>query len=543
MNQSKPTLTSALRDRRLAVNSAIVMLAFSGDKGLAVIRDLVIGRRFGAGYEYDAFTAAIQGPELLFTLLAGGALLAAFIPVLSQHISGRPAEERWRLASAIFNLVVLILLAVGAAVGLLAEPICARWLVPHFSPEKQALTARLLRIVLLQTSIFGAAGVIVGVLHAHQHFFLPAIAPLFYNAGQIFGAVVLVPRLGIDGLTWGMVLGAAGYLLVQTPAMAWLRARYVPTLGLRLAGVRRVAWLMLPRLVALGLVELADVFFVRLGSRLPDGHLSAYFWGWRIMQLPETLFGTAIAQVFFPTFAELANTGDWATLRAKANAALRVILTLNLPAAAGLALLGGPLVSLVGGAFDQQAVHLVQAVLVVFAVRLPGEALLEIAARLFYARQDTVTPMLAAGASQLLGISAAYVLIDHLGHRGLALATTVAFWTQTLILLALVQRGIGRVLDGKLVLALERALVGSAAFGLAAWLLLERLPMDGRWQTAISVGVAGLAASAAYLVTLFLLRSPELRALPQLVRSPRVPLDLGGHAPDSPDLIDRSAGD
>lgn len=509
------------RDRKLALNTLVVSAAFAVDKGLAVLRDLVIGRRFGAGYEYDAYSAAIQGPELLFTLIAGGALAAAFIPVLSEYITGRDREERWKLASAIMNIVILILLAAGLVVGLLAEPICAHWLTPDYSLEKQLLTARLLRIMLIQTFIFGSAGVVVGILHAHQHFFFPAIAPLFYNLGQIAGAVLLAPRMGIAGLTWGMVLGAAAYLAIQLPVLVSLKARYFPTLGLRMDGVRKVGLLMAPRLVSLGLVELADVFFVRLGSRLPDGHLSAYFWGWRIMQLPETLFGTAVAQVFFPTFAELASSNKLDELREKANASLRIILTLTIPSAAALVLLGKPVISLIGGAFDEKTVSWVYAALSIFSLRLVGEAVLEIGARLFYARQDTVTPMFTAAAGQFISILMGYLLIDSLGFRGLVIATTVGFWVESICLLVLIQLRLGGILDGKLWASVLRALAGTIVLGLTVYGVSIVLPAQGGL---IQIGLAAATAMAAgtivYIAVLWITGSPELRAIPQLIKKP-----------------------
>jgi len=511
-----------LRDRRLALNTLIVIIAMAADKGLAVVRDSAVLQRFGAGYEYDAFTAAIQGPELLFTLIAGGALAAAFIPVLSEYLTGQSPEESWRVASAVLNVVVLVLLSLGLVAGIFAEAVSARWLVPDFPPDKQALTARLLRIVLVQTFIFGAGGVLVGVLHAHQHFFLPAIAPIFYNLGQIFGVLVLAPRMGIAGLTWGMTLGAAGYLLIQMPMLFRLKARYFPTLGLRLDGVRRIGVLMGPRLVSLGLVELADVFFVRLGSRLPDGHISAYFWGWRLMQFPETLFGTAIAQVSFPTFAELASTGDRGELQDKANAVLRVILTLTIPSAAGLILLGRPALLLIGGALDEQAIGWVHAALVIFSVRLVGEALLEIGARLFYAQQDTVTPMVAAGLGQGISIGLAYLLIERYGVQGLAIATTVGFWLQSSLLLALAQRKLPGLLNRGLFLSAGRALVGTLLLSLAiSGALVAFPPGNGRLRTTLAAGVAGAAGAAVYLLVLWLLRSPELQAIPRLLGARR----------------------
>jgi len=510
-----------MKDRKLALNTVIVMVAFAADKLLAMVRELVVTRRFGTGDQFDAFNAAIQGPELLFTLISGGALVAAFIPVLAEYITGRDREQNWRLASAILNIVVLVLATAGLVMAIFAEPICTRWLVPDYPLEKQLLTAKLLRIVLIQTFVFGVSGVLVGVLHANQHFFLPAIAPIFYNLGQIFGILVLAPRMGISGLTWGMVLGAIFYLLIQTPALVKLQARYFVTLGLRLQGVHRIGRLMLPRIVSLGLVELADVFFVPLASRLPTGHLSAYFTGWRLMQIPETLFGTAIAQVFFPTLSELASQEDWDKFRQKVNAALRIILTLTLPSAVGLIMLGEPLLSLIGGAFGQESVSLVHAALVIFSVRLVGEAMLEIGARLFYAQQNTVTPMITAALGQGISITLAYLLIEPLGYRGLAMATTTGFWIQSLLLLGLAQRSLGGIVNRELLLSAGRALLGAIGLGGSiAGMFSLYPPGGGRLQTALAAGLAGLAGLIAYLLCLLLTRSPELRALPGII-SPR----------------------
>jgi putative peptidoglycan lipid II flippase len=288
-------------------------------------------------------------------------------------------------------------------------------------------------------------------------------------------------------------------------------------LELKMPGLRRIGWLMVPRLISLGLVELADIFFVRLGSRLPDGHLSAYFWGWRLMQLPETLFGTAVAQVFFPTFAELANARDWDGLRQRANAALRIILTLTVPSAVALILLGRSVVSLIGGAFDAEAVDLVHAALVIMSVRLVGEALLEIGARLFYAQQDTTTPMIAAALGQSTSIGLGYALIEPLGFRGLAIATTIGFWLESSLLLVIAQRRIGGLVNRELLGALARALAGTGVLGLAVQGAQVVLPTDGgRIQLALVTGLTVLVGLAGYLVSLIALRSPELHALPSL---------------------------
>jgi putative peptidoglycan lipid II flippase len=164
-------------------------------------------------------------------------------------------------------------------------------------------------------------------------------------------------------------------------------------------------------------------------------------------------------------------------------------------------------------------VELVYAALVIFSVRLVGEALLEIGARLFYARQDTVTPMLAAGLGQGISIALAYALIDPLGYRGLVIATTVGFWIESSLLLGLAQRKLRGILNRELLFSAGRALLGTSLLSLAVWGSLALLPAGGgRLGTALAAGVAGAAGLLVYLLVLLLLRSPELRTLPELVR-------------------------
>ena len=149
---------------------------------------------------------------------------------------------------------------------------------------------------------------------------------------------------GIIGLAWGTVVGAVFHLLIQVPALVRYRIGYRPALDLRLRGVREIIRLMGPRIVTLGVIQFADLFIIRLASGLPTGATSAYFYGYALMQFPQTLFGTAIALVVFPTLAELYNADDIAGLRRTAAQTLSIVWTLTLPAAVATVLLGRPII-------------------------------------------------------------------------------------------------------------------------------------------------------------------------------------------------------
>lgn len=496
-------------------NSAIIVMFFFGlSKVTGLVRARLVGQAFGTGGDYDAFTAANQLPELFFTLIAGGALAAAFIPVYSKYLTDDKAREGLDLTRTILTLVIIVLGAIAAVCALFAPQIAAI-LTPDFPPEQQQLTGELMRIIFIQTMLFGVSGVLSSYLNAHQHFALPALASVMLDVGYVVGLWLFVPQMGIHGLAWGTVIGGLLHILVQVPALIKYHFSYRPAFKLKMPGVREIIILMGPRIVTLGVIQFADLFIIRLASGLPEGSTSAYFYAWTLMQLPETLFGTAIALVVFPTMSELYNVGNIDGLKRISMVALRIIWLLTIPAAAGVVLLGQPAIVLLleGGAFTSESTTLVYGVLIFFSVRIVSEATLEIVARMFYARHNTSTPMFAYIGWLVVQVGAAYLLVDSLGVGGLALASTLAFTFLATVLFILNWRELGDLGGRGLAKTGGRALVGTA--GLTLVIL-------GLQQVVSSVFVflllGLLLGGATYLLIIYLLGARELTNLLRMVR-------------------------
>ncbi|MCA9917025.1 MAG: murein biosynthesis integral membrane protein MurJ [Anaerolineales bacterium] len=499
------------RTRHLLRSSVLVILFLGLGKVTGLIRLRLVASTFGTSPSYDAFTAANQLPELFFVLIAGGSLAAAFIPVYSNYLNNKSRQKALTLGNTILTMVIL-LLGVVSAVGAIIAPWLTRVvLVPNFSPELQQLTADIMRIILIQTTIFGISGVLSSMLNAHQHFALPALAPLALDVGYVVGMYLFVPSLGILGLAWGTVVGGVLHILIQVPALIKYRIGYRPALQWRLDGVGEIVRLMGPRIVTLSTVQLADLFIIRLTSGLPEGSTSGYFYGYALMQLPETLFGTAIALVIFPTLAELFNLGQVQSMRETAVNALSIIWTLTIPAAALMVLLGEPAITflLEGEVFDANSTRLVYSVLLAFSVRLVTEATLEIVARLFYAQHDTRTPMFAYLGWLVVNVALAYALVSSLGVVGLALASTVAF---TLL-------SAGLFWLNKLALRPLLPVLGRAAVGTA---VLSGVIMGIRpfiISTPLFLLVAGSVGAFSYIALNLLLGGKELPTLLHLIRN------------------------
>jgi putative peptidoglycan lipid II flippase len=503
------------RAKHLFQSSVIVIIFFGLGKITGLYRIQQVGQAFGTGLDLDAFTAANQIPELFFIVIAGGSLAAAFIPVYSAYLmEGR--RDGMQLANTILTLVMLVLGGICLIAAIFSPWLTRIILVPGFSPTNQALTADLMRIVLIQTTIFGLSGVLSSILNTHQHFALPALAPLMLDVGYLLGLWFLVPSMGIYGLAWGTVIGSVLHVAVQVPALVRHRIVIRPMLKVRLEGVREIAWLMGPRIVALMTIYVADIFIVRLASRLPEGSISGYFYGYALMQVPETLLGTAIALVVFPTLAEMFNAGDIEGLKRTAVQALSIIWTLTIPAAAALVLLGEPAITifLERGAFDADSTRLVYTILLAFSLRVVAEATLEIVARLFYAQHNTFIPMVCYLGWLVINVGLAYLWLETYGIVGIAFASTVAFTALSTALFLLNRRALGSLYEGMLAVSAGRALVGTAVMSFIIWgvsqFITSLLPF---------LAVATLLGGVAYILTNLLLGGQEIPRLVRLVRS------------------------
>lgn len=504
------------RARHLLRSSVIVILLFALGKIVGLFRARFVAQAFGASPAYDAFTAANQLPEVFFTVIAGGSLAAAFIPVYTQYLSQESHAKSARLANTILTLVILILGSISALGALFAPWLTQNILVPDFPPETQALTAQIMRVILIQTTIFGIGGVFSSILNANQHFILPALAPLALDIGYFTGLFLLVPTLGIMGLAWGTVVGGILFVAIQIPGLIRYQFHYRPELAIRLPGVIEVIRLMGPRIVTLGVIQFADLFIIRLASALPVGATSAYFYAYALMQFPQTLFGTAIALVVFPTLAELYNADDLSGLRRIAGNTLAIIWTLTIPAAAATVLLGEPIIAVLfqGGAFDEAATQLVYTILAVFSIRIVSESTLEVVARLFYARHNTRTPMLAYLGWLIITVGLSFFLVERMGVSGLALATTIGFTLLAGVLFELNRRQLGGLGGRALQLTFFRACVGSLALAFVIWsigrVISAPLPF---------VLIGGVAGSLVYVATTWLLGGRELLVLWQIARN------------------------
>lgn len=520
-------------NRQIARAAGTVMAAFVLSNLVGLASQIIINHNFGTGNEIEAFNAANRVTDLLFQLMAGGALASAFIPTFTGLLTGNNRSGAWRLVSAVANLLVVILSLIGILVAIFAPWIVSNLLVPGFPAEKQKLVVSLLRVMMPSVVIFGLSGLVMGILNTHQKFFIPALTPSMYNFGKIIGVLVLGPRYGIYGLAMGVVIGAALHLTLQIPSLWKLNGKYTVTLGRGFDPVREVIVLMGPRVFGVAIVQLNFWTNILLASFLPTGSQAAITTAFTLMLMPEAAIAQSIAMAALPTFSAQVARGRPEEMRASLAASLRGVLLLAVPASAGLIVLRIPIITLLyqHGMFDAHSTQLVAWALLWYGLGLVSHSVVEIVSRAFYALHDTKTPVLVGAAAMTFNICLSILfagwyiqgshfpgLFTQIGwapHGGLALANTIATTLEMAALLFLMRRRLYglqgvRILKGFGAALASAVVMGAALYGWTIGLTGKSVWLIGLGGVVLGVGVYG--ALIAWM------RVPELQSLAAAIR-------------------------
>lgn len=414
----------------IAEASFILMASFLASALLGAVRQILFNAEFGAGSEASAFYAAIRLPDVLFSLVAGGALSSAMIPVLLATAREDGQEAAARLSSLVLNTLIAAFAGLVVAGELVAPAFVTTLLAPGFDPSTSSLTVYLTRLMLLQPLILAVGSVATALLNSHNRFGLAALSVASHNLGLIAGlmATRVHPALGITGPALGVIAGALLQVLILSPGLFGRSVRFSLKLDLGDRRLRQVIALVIPNGLAVGVAYFGFIVDTAFASRAAQvGALPALHNAFMLVGLPIALLGQAVGQSAFPRLAAHAAASDWQQMRRTLLRALAAVVVLALPALALLILLGRPVIRILfeHGRFGHAAGSLTYDVLVVYAIALPAYVGAEVVIRGLIALRDTRTPLL----TNTLQVGSRVVLMAILiGSQGV-LAIPIAFAT------------------------------------------------------------------------------------------------------------------
>lgn len=415
--------------------AAVISAAYLLSSILGLVRQRLLVAQFGKGPVLDAYTAAFRLPELLFALLVTGAFAVAFIPVFTEHLHKDKRDEAWRIASSLLTLLVIATIIAGILIGLLADPLTTL-VTPGFDTERHNLTVDLTRIMLITPVFFAISSVLGGIQQSFNRFTIFALSGVLYNLGIIGGIVLLTGRFGIYGVAYGVILGVIIQAAVQWGGLYGLGFKFKPEFGLKLKGTRQTLKLMAPRSIDQGIDQINYLFETVIGSTLAQGSIVAFTLANNLKNVPLVLISSSITTAVFPRLAARAAKGAREELISGYVKTARMILFLAIPSAVFAVVARGYIVRLLYGFGDADTAN----TLGWFAGTIIFAGLFQLVSRMYFAMQDTRTPLYVSLGSIPLNIALSFALSKAYGVAGLAMAASIVALLETWILMALLRR-------------------------------------------------------------------------------------------------------
>ena len=531
MGRVRSTVTKI--NQRLNVKLAATIMASSTllSSLLGFFRDRLLNSAYMpskngafAGYPVglDAYTAAFMVPDFMFAVLVSGALSVTFIPVFNERWVKGNKQSAWQISSSMINFMALITMAASVLIIIFADPLMKYLIAPGLSESGHALAVSMMQVIAVNPFIFAVAAVIASIQQAVGRFMFCALAPMLYNVGIIIGTVWFTGGVnlfgwqifdgGIMGVALGVVLGSFLQLIVSAVGLAGLGFDYNFKIYWRNKGFRKVLSLLPARSVDQGMDYVVSLVEVNLASRLADGTVRAYQQALTLHMMPINLIGVAISNAAFPQLTEHLGEGRNDLFQKDLRSLLRIIFWMALPVSVVIFFTRGYVVHFIRNGGNQ----LIAGILGCLVVAILFRTIYHMAARAFYARQDTKTPLYISIFSITLNIILAIVLsmVLKMGAYGLAWAQSTVAVLEVVVLLAVMNRQMPKLFDMTFVRAIFKMIIAGTVTGVVCYVAVLIMPFryhdDSFFSAFPKFVIISLVSFGAYAAASKWLKLPEI---------------------------------
>lgn len=479
-------------NKRLTIQLAATLLAGSTllSSGLGLFRDRLLNGMYLENYKVgiDAYTAAFTVPDFMFFILVSGALSVTFIPVFNQRLATGNKKSAWQLSSSLINFMALITLVTSVLIIIFAEPILRYIIAPGLSESGMALATSMMRVIAVNPFLFAIATVIASMQQAIGRFAFYALAPTIYNIGIIIGATVFTNGItifgveifegGIMGVALGVVLGSIMQLIVSSIGLVGVGFDYEFKIFWKNLGFRQVLRLLPPRSFDQGMDYAVSLVEMNLASRMTEGTIRAFQQATTLHLVPINLIGVAISTAAFPKMTERLSQGRPDLFRDELQTILRVIIWIAMPVSMVTYFTRGYLVHFINN-INNSTNQLMAALLGILVVAILFRSIYHIAARSFYAQQDTKTPLYISIVAISLNIILAmwFTFTLKLGASGLAAAQSIVAVVEVTILFAVMGHRLPGLFDRVFWSATTRMASATGLMALVTYFMVSSFPL------------------------------------------------------------------
>lgn len=480
----------AKANQRLTIQLAAALLAGSTMISLALglFRDRLLNSTYLDTYPtgIDAYTAAFTVPDFMFFILVSGALSVTFIPVFNQRLGTGNRKSAWEISTSMVNLMAIVTLITSVLIIIFADPLIRYIIAPGFSEASMSLAISMTRVIAVNPFLFAIATVIASIQQAVGRFTFYAMAPIFYNIGIITGLLVFTGGIsifgwqifegGIMGVALGVVFGSILQLIVSCIGLWGLGFDYHFKIHWRNKGFRKVLSLLPARSIDQGMDYLVGIVETNLASRMAEGTVRTYNQAVTLHMAPINLIGVAISTAAFPKMTERLSQGRPDLFKRELQMIIRVIIWLAMPVAALVFVTRGYIVSFIKNGGDPLMAGLLGALSLAILFR----SIYFIAARSFYAQQDTKTPLYISIFAIGLNIAMAvyFTMTLDMGPYGLAYAQSFVAVVEVLILFVVMNMRLKGLFNLDLLRAVWRMTLATVLTSIVAYIMVQLLPLE-----------------------------------------------------------------
>ena len=539
--QEKKLIQKFLNSQTKSISSASLILAISYliSAVLGLLRDRLLAGTFGAGNELDVYYAAFTVPDFIALILIFGAIAAAVIPIFSGYLI-KSKEDAWRYVSTLLN-VFLGFLIIVCVILIIFTPLIVSFMAPGFSGQKKEMAVILMRIMFLSPIILGASNMISGILQVFHRFLVTALAPLLYNLGIIIGILFFVPKFGLQGLAWGVVLGGILHLIVQLPAFFFSGFRYKASFNYKDPGVVKTIKMMIPRSLGLGAGQLNTIATTAIASTLLSGSIAVFNLANNLSSILVNAVAVSVSTAAFPSMSMAFLKEENDEFLRKFSSIFRQIIFLVVPISLLLLILRAQIVRVVLGVgkFGWADTKLTTACLGILALNLIAQALILFLSKTFYAAHNTKIPAIISGLTVAFNIALSLLLVwlvrfsagfnlflqsilrlggvANIGVIALALAYTITAVLECSLLLYMFYKKFPKLHVEEIHNSIYKILIASLIMFILTFLIRQWLgsvvSLQTFWGIFFQLIISGTAGVVTYAIATHLLKSPENKTI------------------------------
>lgn len=508
--------------KTLMKSMSVISAGTLASRILGFFRDIILAKFFGTGFRADAFFVAFRIPNLFRDLVGEGAANSAVVPVFSEYLERERKEYFWRFVSIILVLAMVVLTAI-TLLGILLAPIIVRVLAPGFiaNSEKLTLTIQLTKIVFPYLVFIGLTAYSMAILYTFRKFTVPAFSPCLLNVSIIISALLSARYLNepVYGLAAGILIGGLLQLAVQIPPLIKMGYHFQKPATIRHPGVLKVGKLLVPRMIGAGVYQLTifiDTFCASLAAIVGVGGISAIYYANRIIQLPMGVFGLALASAVLPTLSSFAAQKNIEKFRETLLFSVENIIFIMAPISVITMVLAAPIIRILfeRGAFDQYSTAITSSALLFYSIGLFAFGGIKILVSAFHSMQDTKTPVKIAAGCLIINVVLNLILMFPLKIAGIALASSIGALINFSLLLWIMNKRIGGLLE-EFRPFVARVVLAAFLAGLATrWLWYA---VSG-WNDIIRLFSVPTAGTCVYAAVCYYLNVSQARAAVRWIR-------------------------